>query len=501
MSVQGQPGPVEREPHRGDEAEARAGSGRRPAVAVASTRRPGRPQRGVRSGVDHGHRGRPVVDAAGVAGGHRAARGGTPAAAGPSRSTVSPARGRSSRVTLPTGTISASNPPRRRGPLRRERATGRRRRPAALAVDAGLLGEQVGGQAHVRVAGRRRGERRPLVAHRARRRRGGRPEPPRRGARPTRRRRRARPRARRAASPRATSIAARPLPHCRSTVSAGTSTGRPAASAATRATSPPGPMQLPSTTSRTALGQAAVARQRGEHRRGQLCRRHVAPGAAGGADRRCAGRPRSPGTSWRGRRIMAAGHGSDAAQPAAGRPAVAGGRQASSPASAARSTLPAPVRGNVGDVEPPPGPVRAVERGAARSRAGRGGRSPSVSTTVSDSPRSLLRDPEDDDLSGGHRSQHRLHVGQVHGHAGRGDGPLAPGEHQPVRLDTAAVTDGGEPFAVPPERAGRAVVPAGTGRRIAPTRRRPGRPPRPRGTGAGPPRARPRPRTSSSAAP
>ncbi len=47
----------------------------------------------------------------------------------------------------------------------------------------------------------------------------------------------------------ATSIAARPLPHCRSTVSAGTSYGSPAASAATRATSPPGPVQLPSTTS------------------------------------------------------------------------------------------------------------------------------------------------------------------------------------------------------------------------------------------------------------
>ena len=47
----------------------------------------------------------------------------------------------------------------------------------------------------------------------------------------------------------ATATAARPLPHCRSTVSAGTAAGRPAASAATRATSPPGPMQLPSTTS------------------------------------------------------------------------------------------------------------------------------------------------------------------------------------------------------------------------------------------------------------
>ena len=137
-----------------------------------------------------------------------------------SRSTVSPPRGRSSRSTPPTGTISAAKPPGRRGGVRPGVGAGGVG-VLLCAGDPALLGEQVVGQPHVGVAELGRRERRPLVAHRLRARRAGGQNrhgaveadstPP---ARTT-------PGSARSAG-RGVTTAASPLAHWRSTVSAGT---------------------------------------------------------------------------------------------------------------------------------------------------------------------------------------------------------------------------------------------------------------------------------------
>ena len=180
------------------------------------------------------------------------ASGGTPGAAGPG-ARRSARRGAARRAaTPPTGTISASKPPGLPGGRgERVRAGGVGVLPGAR--DAGLLGQHVRGVAHVRVADRLRRERRPLVALR-----------------------RSSPAARSASGavdadstpPASTHSRCRPQ-HRGGHVDGGQTrcrtagrrsapaprTGSPAASAATRATSPPGPMQLPSTTSRGGVGR------------------------------------------------------------------------------------------------------------------------------------------------------------------------------------------------------------------------------------------------------
>ena len=452
----------------------------------------GQAQPGVGACVDQRDRGRTVVDAARVAGGDRAARA--------ERGTQPAEPGGAQPVA---GTLVAARPrppgrPRRRSPrspgsARRGRASGRRTRPAGRGR---CRAPRRAGRRPAPCRGRRARPARTVRARSARapgRRRAARAATGR--SRPTRRRRRG-PGRGAGSMLTATSIAASPLPHCRSTVSAGTSTGSPAVSAATRATSPPGPMQLPSTTSRGSRSGSAAARaaRTGAARSAAVTSAKAlpavpmavrsAPTITGASSR---------GSSW-GLLI------SRTTLERTGRSARAGHvsrRGGSSPSSrrtrASRSTLPAVVSGGCSH--------RCQSRGRPRGRAAPATRRPGavVGGVGEDSgdhrAEPGVRHGDHDDLAAGHRPERPLHVGHLHGGATGGHrlGPAVDGE--PVPDEPAAVSDGGVAGGVPAQRAGRAVVPPCRRRATAPRSRRRGPRPRRRGTGAGRRRAGPTRRT------
>ena len=234
---------------------------------------------------------------------------------------------------------------------RRGRASGRRRRPARARETPNSRREQVGGRPHVGVAHVRPARTAPA--------RSGRARPPPSAARtargrstPTPRRRRAPRPARRAAATPPSDDRGQPAPALpvdgqrRARV-----TGSPACSAATRATSPPGPMQLPST--HLARSGSAGDRARRRRRRTGAARSaavHRGQRAARRADRACGAPATITGRVRLG--TVTRRPGPSCADQRSGR------RRPARRRSAARSTLPAGGHGPAGQVEPEPRPLR-----------------------------------------------------------------------------------------------------------------------------------------------
>ena len=281
----------------------------------------------------------------------------------------------------------------------------------------------------------------------------------------------------------ASTTAARPLPHCRSTVRPGTPTGSPACSAATRATSPPGPMQLPRTTSRRSApgsSSSASARMTGAARSAAVSaaserpavpmgvrRAAIRTGASSGLTTGTLGAPRPTARPRRGRRRPRG-------RPC--RPAVTGncGRWNHSRGRwTGDSRVPRRRPGPVGD-----GDVRDDGRDDVAEPA--------------------VRHTDDHDVRDAGSAQPEFDVGDQHGGpAGEHHVGTPPGDGQHPALQAAAVADGGEAVGVDGERSVGPVVAEGEVGRADPEDAVPDLDLRHPGTGGGPPRGCPRRRTTA----
>ena len=349
-----------------------------------------------------------------------------------------PARGRSSRVTPGVRRRPRRRTRRRAGGDRQGVRTGRRSASCRSRVTAGLLGQQVGGETHVGVAEVRGGERRALVAARS----GPGPEPQRRrghrlhpaGQHHARGGVQHRGRRRDAASP---------LPHCRSTVSAGTSTGarrsarRPGRRRRRVPCSCPAPPRAATGRSRASSASTGAARSGGGHRGQRPARR----------SRSACGAPR------RRRVPVGAAHAVNA------RPAAGGGRRRRRPARPARPgrpcRRPSPAAPAAGTTAAAGGP-RRVARGRPLRTAWRS--SASVRTAPSTCPERGVRHRDHDHpprwprgARPRRRSASTVAPPTVTASARPATSSRPSGEHAPV-------ADGGESVRVDAQRAGRSVV-------------------------------------------
>src|SRR3954453_7079020 len=251
----------------------------------------------------------------------------------------------------------------------------------------------------------------------------------------------------------ATSMAARPLPHCRSTVSAGMSTGSPAANVATRATSPPGPVQLPRTTSMISLRLSHSA----------VHSFASTSAASSGAVTVASDRPAVPigvrsaptiigDASVRlvGARLMAC-----LRYPCSDEPCCVRGHD--EPEQRRTVGLTGARQRQPRHAEPHPRAVRWWQhRGTlAQPRSvpgvGQGGRA--------HGPERVVPNPQHHVLPTGSGAERLLDVGDQHRGTAGGDGVRPPEDYESVAVPPPPVADGGVTVRLAPQRTGRSVVP------------------------------------------